>query len=41
MGVMAHKQTHPFKIGDEVIDFDEVPNLPEPVSYEVEMKKDQ
>ena len=38
---MAHKATHPFKIGDEVIDFEEIPSLPDPVSYEVEMKKDQ
>ena len=37
----AHKMVHPFKLGDEVIDFEEVPTLPDPVSYEVEMKKDQ
>ena len=30
-----------FKIGEETIDFNEIPDLPDPVSYEVEMKKDE
>ena len=30
----------PFKLGEETIDFNETPDLPDPVSYEVEMKKD-
>ena len=41
-----HSHTHTasvraFKIGEETIDFNEIPDLPDPVSYEVEMKKDE
>ena len=40
--MQSHSLTkRPFKIGEEMIDFNEIPELPDPVSYEVEMKKDQ
>ena len=42
MAMQSHTVTkRPFKLGEEVIDFDEIPSLPDPVSYEVEMNKDQ
>jgi len=38
----SHANTkRPFKLGEEVIDFNEIPDLPDPISYEVEMNKDQ
>ena len=39
--MQSHTVTkRPFKLGEETIDFNEIPELPDPVSYEVEMNKD-
>ena len=40
---VAHqvRRSRPFKIGESEIDFDEVPELPDPITYSTEMVEDE
>ena len=39
--ISAHQIRRSFKIGESEIDFDEVPELPDPITYSTEMVEDE